>query len=499
MNNTSLTEIQSSIAHSFFSFAFSTKPSAYPFAMSSCHPVFSASASLASNSGCSVPNYGLLKPLVAALALGFAALAAAPAMAQADPAVSEANTLIRANNFKAAFDLLSPQEAAKAGNPDFDLALGVAANGAGQYTRAVFALERLLAVQPNNALGRAELGRALFALNDTSAAKKAFEDAKRLGAPEAAQRTLNDFLQAIERSEDEGKTSLRAHIEASVGHDSNINSSTGTRDIAVPAFGGLVVTLNPAGVKQSSSYGTLGGGATLRIPLANPRLAVVGNITGQVRHNFGHSNFDTAQVDSQLGLNYRANRNEFTVAGQAGGFRFDDKLLRKNYGGVGEWSHRLDGYRQFNVYGQLGRLAYPTASVRDANRYVLGGTYAHGFRNALVLVGGAYLGREKERAANVGHLGHRLWGIRTAVQMPINERWLGFASLNYENRHYGANDPLFLVTRRDKQTSFSAGVTFTPAKDWRVTPQVQIVRNNSNTAVTDYKRSIASVTLRKDF
>jgi outer membrane protein len=422
----------------------------------------------------------VLKSAVVACAL----LSASTVWAEKDALVNQAAAMVQAQNFKGAYDLLEPQEVARAGDPDFDLAFGVAANGIAQHTRAVFALERVLTVQPNNALARAELGRALFALNDTAASKKAFEEAKQAGVPESAQRAVNDYLQAIERSDDEGRTSFRANIETSAGRDSNINSATGTRDVAVPAFGGLVLTLNPAGVKIKSSYLTLGGGGTLRMPLANPRLAVVGNLNAVARHNFGNRNFDTAQLDGQLGMNYRLNRNEFTAAVQ---------------GLVGEWSHRLDGYRQFSLYGQAGRLKYPGASVRDANRYVLGGTYAHGFRNNVVLIGGAYAGTERVRASGVDHLGHRLVGLRTAIQAPLAEKLLAFASLNFERRVYGGTDPLFLVSRRDRQTTFTAGLAWVPAKDWRVTPQIQLVRNNSNTAVTDYDRNVVSVTVRKDF
>src|SRR5689334_15154003 len=67
------------------------------------------------------------------------------------------------------FNRLSAQETDKAGDPDFDLAFAIAANEAGQFTRAIMALERLLALQPANERARTEMGRALYGVGDHKA------------------------------------------------------------------------------------------------------------------------------------------------------------------------------------------------------------------------------------------------------------------------------------------------------------------------------------------
>ena len=84
--------------------------------------------------------------------------------AELDAVVRDARALLEKGQAKPAFELLEPLEAARAGDPDFDTVLGIAANETAQYTRAVFALERVLSVQPENSRARAELGRALFAV-----------------------------------------------------------------------------------------------------------------------------------------------------------------------------------------------------------------------------------------------------------------------------------------------------------------------------------------------
>ena len=63
-----------------------------------------------------------------------------------DATLERARGLIQSNEGGAAYALLAPLEQQRAGEPDYDYLLGIAAMDAQQYTRAVFALERVLAV-----------------------------------------------------------------------------------------------------------------------------------------------------------------------------------------------------------------------------------------------------------------------------------------------------------------------------------------------------------------
>ena len=88
------------------------------------------------------------------------ALFSGQASAEVDDQVKQGRVLLDKRQAKQAFELVEPQEAARAGDPDFDTTMGIAANDTEQFTREVFALERVLSVQPENSRARAELGRA---------------------------------------------------------------------------------------------------------------------------------------------------------------------------------------------------------------------------------------------------------------------------------------------------------------------------------------------------
>lgn len=423
------------------------------------------------------------------------------AVAVVDEPVRQALALTEASLGQQAFALLEPLEAQRAGDPDFDTVFGIAANQAEQFTRAVFALERALTVQPDNARARAELGRALFSMGDHQGARAALEQTKLQGVPIQAAKSIDDYLQAINRIDASNQAAVQWYAEAGIGHDSNVNSSPASSDVAVPVFGGLVFTLNPTGVQQKADFWNFAGGVSARVPLV-PRWALIANASVQQRRNQGSADqFNTQQIDVGLGGSYRVEKNELTFALQLGENELNHQRTRRQHGVVGEWTHRPDGFGQWGTYLQHGRLSYPTASVRDADRTVLGSNYAHLFRSGLLAYGGAYIGTERSRSnlPNTGQLGHKLWGLRTGVQKTVSDALALFANLSYESRTFGAEDPIFLTTRKDQQTNIGLGLHWTPAAYWRVTPQINYTDTKSNIVINDYSKTSVSVTARRDF
>ena len=224
----------------------------------------------------------------------------------------------------------------------------------------------------------------------------------------------------------------------------------------------------------------------------------MGNASANKRINRGESFFTNDQVNLLGGVSYRVNRQDFTVAAVYEDYN-SDAAKRTQRGFVGEWAYRMDNMRELGAYMQYSRLHYPGQGQRDADRTVVGASYAQQLDGGLLAWGGAYAGSEDERASGVAHLGHSLIGLRAGVQKSIQDNLSGFAALNYERRRYGGQDPIFLVKRRDNQTTLALGLNWVPAKSWRVTPQLSLVRNNSRIVINDYDRTVVSVTARKGF
>jgi outer membrane protein len=422
------------------------------------------------------------------------------AQAQTDAQLKNAQALNAQGQWLEAFKLLEPSEVQRAGQPDFDLQMGIAAHGAAQYMRAIFALERVLSVQPNHALARAELGRALFAVGDTVGARKQINESKRLGATGQLVIAGDQLLQVMDRAEALSQSSVRGYIEASLGRDTNANSGPANANVPVPSFGGLVFVLDPSGVKTVSDFGNAAAGITGRYVI-DPRWALVGtaNTTAR-RHPVSATQFDSERSNVQTSINYREERNELSLALSLDVTHLNKALARRQAGVTGEWTHHLNQYQQLAAYFQAFRLHHPDAlAERDANRYVLGANYVHTFRDDLTVYGGAYAGTERVLRRDVPHLGHRFLGLRLGAQKPIADSVMAFGTLSYEHRLYGAPEPTFLVTRKDNQINLGVGVHWVPEPFWRVTPQISITRAQSDIVVNEFDKRVISVTARREF
>jgi len=421
--------------------------------------------------------------------------------AQADAVLDEARRLMAERNAPAAWALLEPLEKERAGDPQYDYLLGIAALDAGHPTRAVFALERVLAMEPNHPQARAEIARAYFVLGERRTAKQEFESVQKLGVPADAQATIQKYLSAIEDMGAGDRPSVFGYLELGSGYDSNVNAGPGAGSVAVPAFGGQIVTLNPVGIEKGSGFLSLAAGASLRYPL-KPGIAVVAGLFGTTQSNWSAHDFDTADVSANLGLSFSQGRDSLTVALQGDRFFLDDARYRDAGGGLVQWTRVIDQANSVSAYGQYARLDYTgTQDIRDADRWVAGGAYGHAFAGTLepITYFSGYLGTDDERNDGVPWLGDRFWGLRAGGQVSVARGTLLFGAASVERRYYGGPDPLFLLTRMDTQTDFRLGANYRLAESWMVTPLAAYTRNASNISIYEYDRWIVQVSVRREF
>ncbi len=436
----------------------------------------------------------LVRPLLAGL---LAAAMTGPAWS--DQLLDDARRLLGAKDAKGALELLSPHESKRAGEVDFDYLLGVAAIDAGDPQRAVFALERVLAVQPDFHVARAEIARAYFALGERGNAQREFRTVReQTSVPAEARTTIDKYLSALEPA----RTRLAGYLEASIGYDTNVNSATSLTQVAIPLASGAVldVTLNSSSVRRKDKYFAVGGGVTLSHELTQA-WSVIGAASGSQRTNRRADQFDTSTIDASLGTRYVLGQHAFSLAGQSQTFRLDDDRFRDSVGALAQWQINLSEINQVTAFAQQARLSYPGQPVRDADRHIFGAAYAHAFpalRN-MVLFGSVYGGNEIAREGRFPHLGHKPLGLRLGGQFALLPSTTLFFGGSHEQRRYNGADPLFGTERRDNQTDWRLGVTYTIAPGWSVTPQLTHTENRSNIGLNAYKRTVGSVAVRRDF
>jgi tetratricopeptide (TPR) repeat protein len=438
-----------------------------------------------------------------ALLLSFIILFPLPVSA-ADDLLLKAKQQLENGNAQEAYNLLIPLQSTRAGDPDYDFLLGSAALELGKNTEAVFALERVLAVQPDSAPARAQIARAYFNLKETEAAKREFENVKKQEVPPEVSATIDRFLDAIMRVEESERTVIRGFVEVGIGYDTNVNSATAENQVAVPVFGGALLALAPSATKLGDEFISFGGGVSFQHPFSK-QLALFGGLAYQNKSNIHEDKFSTYYYDANLGLSYRWDRDTFMVAAQYNSFFVDDPQLysdayRNASGVTGQWQHDFDSRNQISAFLQYSDMVYPSQQIRDADRYIGGFGYAHAFgRGAVITYMGVYGGTENAKDDNAPQIGNDIYGARFGAQWILNEKYSLFANGSGERRKYGGPlDPFFLVDRKDTQYSTSGGLVFVPKKNVRITPQISWTDNRSNIEINQFDRVIYQITLRQD-
>jgi len=430
----------------------------------------------------------------AALALVLAAL---PALALGDALTDRAKALLQRSDAKAAYELLLPLESQRAGDPEFDYLLGIAALDAGNPERAVFALERVLALQPDNSLARAEIARAYFAMGEREQARREFQTVRAQAIPEEARATVERFLAAIAAAE---RTRIDGYVEFSLVYDSNVNSATGSSTIAIPSFGGAAFSLDPSLTERSDQFFNFAGGVNFTRKLSQP-WSLVGGAAAVMRINTDETRFDTDTLDANLGLRFSRGLEAFTLGAQAQYFAVNSAGYRDTAGVLAQWQHSFDERTQATLFGQHAQLRYATQPVRDADRSILGVAYAQAFSGEFspVFFASLYGGAEKEVDPAFPHLGHKPAGLRLGAQLRLGGGWSLSGSLSHERRKYGGTEPLFLVRREDRQTDANLALSYRWRPGTTLIAQITHTDNQSNVVLNDFDRTVFSMSLRFNF
>ena len=424
-------------------------------------------------------------------------------MAARDDVIIQAERLVQKGDFKAAYDLLEPLEKMRAGDESYDYIFGVAAVESDNATRGAFALERVLAVDPNHKDARAEMAKAHYLLGEQEASRTEFNNVLQLDPDAETKKTIQKLLTYIDKLE--GKTTtFGAFLDFGLGWDSNVSSATDANAVriaaGVPVFGGLLIPLDKNAREQSDNFFSFAGGLSIRQPLT-ARMAVFGAVSGNSRVNGSETAFDTSSLDFSAGVDYRLEQDSFTFAAQDSHFDLDSEPFRHAYGVTAQWLHNFDAFNQAGVYAQYTGLSYKDNRERNADRKIVGANAGHVFQTGLkpVVFASLYGGREDARASVSDFLDQDIWGLRLGGQLSLDAKWQAYANFGYERRDHDAKDPAFLTKRRDAQYDATAGLRFIPARDWSVRPQLSYTRNDSNVRINEFDRKIISINVRKDF
>lgn len=424
--------------------------------------------------------------------------------ASADALLDRARALHDSGNAQQAWELLAPLNAERAGIVEYDYLLGVVALDTGRRTEAIFAFERVLAVEPGHAEARAEIGRAYFELNELQRAKIQFDQVlQEDSVPDAARRQIGIFLSAIEAIETDVKTDWKAYVSFALGSDDNVNSGPSSSQIAVPLFGGAIVALDDSALPEESSFTQTRARFDLLHKFnAKAQLLAGAAIAQRSNYDSDAEAFDTSSIDFNFGFRYlRSESNHLLVSLQGQDFKLDGDAYRDVFGLLAQWRYRISSNREISLYSKLSELEFDDQSARDADRRLFGGGLSQFFpgkRNPLLYFG-LYSGTEETEESASSHLGYDFIGMRIGAQTKLSDRSIIFSSISWENRDYDGTEPFFLKTREDKYISANLGLRYEYNQQFSIAPEIFWSENDSNIDLNENDKTSYSVTARYEF
>jgi outer membrane protein len=425
------------------------------------------------------------------------------ALAQ-DALLRSGRDLLSAKKPDQAYVLLAAQEALRAGSPEFDYLLGIAASDAGHHTRAIFSLERVLAVQPTNALARAELARVYLKAGEVDAARSQLAQVNTADIPEQARESVNRLLSAINAplAPAADQRTLRAYLEVGITRDTNLNNGPVDNQFAVPLFGGLVFDVNTANQHVADSVGHIGAGVTLKHSISI-KTDLVGAINVRRRTPRQQKQFASELIDGNIGVSYKSGVDQFSGTLNFGSSSTDEQRARNVSGLSAQWLRSVGDNAQLGLFAQYSHNRYPGQDLRNTNRLLLGGTYGAELNPQTSAYISMTLGSESTTHEDVDYFGHRFASLRTGGLYAMASGTKLYTNISVEQRRYSGEDPFFLIDRRDRQLDASVGMRLALANkswgEWHLVPQIGYTKNSSNIAINNYTRSTADITARLDF
>ena len=386
---------------------------------------------------------------------------------------------------------------------DYNYLMGIALLDAGKPGDAIFAFERVLAIEPGNALARAELARAMIALTEYDAARVELEQVRRGAIPASVAARVEAILAELDRaiaakSLSSGAAVFSGYIEGEFGYDSNINTAPNSNSVVIPLFG-LPASLTGFARSQESWLVGLNGGFSVQKRISDG-VDVYAGVDIRARYHPDQNDYTPVALAVGGGVRLTRGMDQFSLGASQftyyiGQFRNDDQQSV-----YGQWQRQLDRLNVVGAFAQYVRASHPIAPLLNTNLYLLGGTWTRSLETSgdprVTLT--AWVADDRERGS-IPTAGRNFLGAKVALDYKLQEKLRLFGSVAVQASRYGGRSVFFGVPRKDDRYDMNVGVSYRTDKFWTYSAQLTHTKNQSNIAINDFSRDLLVVTARREF
>jgi tetratricopeptide (TPR) repeat protein len=434
--------------------------------------------------------------------LAIVALLAVAGGALSQPGVDldRAQALIRAGRAEDAWRLLAPHESQRAGDPEYDFVLGVAALESGRENLATFVLERVIAVNPGHAAARLEMGRAYFALRDFERAERQFDALEKSGPPPHVHEVIDSYRRRMTPASIARVLPRRSgYLALAAGRSTNVNTASAHGSVFVPALGSEFVP-DPLFVRRGDDFSLLAGGMEFTRPIA-PTDEFFAGLDASQRLHAEVQAFDALSAEIHMGVQRRlAPSDSVRLLVGHNEFRLDESGYRRVQFAAAEWNRTYQQRARAALFLQSTRIRYLQEAYEASSSDLLvlgsGGAYVLHEASRSVLSGRLYAGFDE---ATRGRLDgdRRLRGLSVALQRVLLTGFEGYASVGASSSEFRRRNSAFGVLRKDRHIEGAVGVSVKLAEGWYMTSQLSRDYIVSNVPLNEYSRTEVTLGARR--
>ncbi len=444
---------------------------------------------------------------------------AAPVAAAQDPALlTQARKMIDAKQYRQAYTLLAAKEMDRAGEPDFDYWLGVAAYESDHLERAAMAFERALTVNPDFDSARMELARTLFLMGSLDLAEQEFHRLQARTPSTEGKAAIEQYLTEIARLKAKQKLSFNGYVELGAGRDNNITSST--RDFSQAVFSsfgfpGIVATGNS--IRRSANFGALNGGVDMVNRYQEDR-TFFASASLRTRGYRDFPGYNLGLLDATIGHEFRnadvvwqttAFGQQFLQAGAKPDI--SNPVATSNdrrSGGLGfEVRKRMNGTLQLASGVQLTAFRYKDNVTQDTDQATVSLTALvtpANWPGGLFSLAGFYSSDRAKRPLNsLGgtDVSRKTAGVRLSAQSDPEKAlsWLASAGWTQRSDDKDFARALLVAKGRDDLFDFTLRFSWRIGRGFSLQPYLTYLDNRSNIALYEFRKTEGGLMLRYDF
>ena len=413
---------------------------------------------------------------------------------------ADVNTIENLNNqqrFQEAYELGRQLVAEEAGDPNFDMAFGIAALRIGAYDQAIFAFERVLMYDKTAQVARFELAHTYFILGNLKVARRQFNQLLDASPklPPAAMKRVQWYMAAIDAREagknvalSDGVTHL--YLGARFGFDSNPNNMT-KKDVLL--FD--VLPLDMPKVK-SATYHELQAGVTRYQQQGESWGWFAGANANAKGFHGDQSDMDNYNLGLQgggilLGTNWR-----LSLPVQINKQVRDDDNEVLVLALAAQFNQRLGSQWDYTAFGQLASIDFKPNDQRDATSLSGGVIYTYRFDDKFKLHAGPVAGIEN---AKEDEYSRTTYGLRTGADYLFNDNQSLNFNLNYLAANHKSEDTAFLKKRIDNQLDIAVKFSHRHQKTWLFDLELSHSNHDSSLNLYSYRGTQLSAGVRKEW